>query len=780
MLLVLEFLQPPPVDLVQVLLTLGLKPGAGTRAFLVPPDAVNKLVLLDGVEKWNAFLFRPGLNERWFLLDTSFDGMKIQKSIAWEIIESGPLSQESFFDLSQTGVWLGLIDLESTGIAQANLYRHAPFYGRLTERELLSRYLELNRCVVVGGGPGIGKRALVQEVLSEIFQQGSRRVVTATFSGILPNLVAEISGQVDGLATSQIERLSEQIGDRDLILSLHHAENNVDAIQSFIEILISQCPNLTIVVTTRRMLAIPGAAQMILGGLSRPVVLDEVASSAAFDSVDLFLDRAQFIQPNFTIGVEDRAPFIELIEKLGGNPAGIEQAATLVDRFTLAEIAKFSDEALDRFGKFNSKSNLREGWRPAWKDADENQRFLLAAIGSLRGAFRISDLVYIVQDTLEEEEVYQAFNGLYEWCWFHPFESDQKDKFFQPDPIGMQIANEYIFQPEQNRALEKRLDEWALIIAQEGENGPIQILYGDIRYRMNLAAARGNLSLASEIAFSVFEYWYSMGFFVEGIQNADELLKRIGKKKLPFLDRLLLMNFYLHADYNADKNDEKLRKYARQALKFAFESGDKVRIATAMMAFSRLYKERNWAKAFRWGKRAYEGLDAETLLERKLYAANVTFEAAFYHSGYELAKKIFCALPKAIREDGLSGGNFAYLATIAGDNACAMDLLPAALLSCLETKDRTNTYRTAHTSALLFHHLGWHEQVVVSLSWRNAVVSQMEYVDREDIQAECSRLLESARANLSPEQFSEAWMVGQTMSFEEYLKCSYDAITSKK
>ena len=759
---------------------LGLKRGASNRVFLGAPDVAKKIVLLQGVERWNAFLSRPGLNDRWFLLENAFDGMKIQKSIAWEIIESGPLSQESFFDLSPIGVWKGLINPDVKVTGQANHFRHAPFYGRLKERERLEHFLELNRCVIVAGGPGSGKRALLQQVLAGIHQRGERRVVTATFSGILSNLIAEVSAQIDGVATTQFDRLVEQIGDRDLILAIHRGEADVDGIKSFIELLIGQCPNLSIVISARRLIPIPGAGQMILGGLSRPVVLDEVASNAAFDSVDLFLDRAQFIKPGFSIRPEDRADFIELIQKLGGNPAAIEQAATLVDRFELGQIAKFTGEAFERFGSANSQTSLRDAWRPAWERTDENQRLLLAATSYLKGPFRLSDLVFILQDLLDEQEVFLAFSELYEWCWFNSFEVDRSENFFESDPIGMQIAHEHILQPKQERSIDKRLDEWALQIAQEGEMGPIQVLYGDVRHRMNLAAARGKVEYATDVALLVFEYWYSMGFFVEGMQHADELLTRIGKRKVPFLDRLLLLNLYLHADYDADRADKKLKGYARQALKIASSSGDKARVGTAMMGLARLYQSQNWAKSYRWAKRAFYRLEGESNYDRRLYAANLWLSASFFAYGFEHNLEVFRSLPEAMQKNGLLVANFVYHAVLVKEVDLAFDLLPSVFITHLNQNDRTNTFRLADTLAILFNHMGWQEETVTVLSWRAAVISELEYVVSDEISERSERFLREAREVLASDEFSEAWMMGQTMSFHEFLEYCYNIITSKK
>lgn len=759
---------------------LGLKRGASNKVFLGKPEVANEIVLVQGVERWNAFLFRPGLNDRWFLLENAFDGMKIQKSIAWEIIESGPLSQESFFDLSPMGVWMGLINPDIKVTGQANLFRHAPFYGRLKERERLEHFLELNRCVIVAGGPGSGKRALLQQVLAGIHQRGERRVVTATFSGILSNLIAEVSAQIDGMATTQFDRLVEQIGDRDLILAIHRGEADVDGLKSFIELLIGQCPNLSIVVSARRLIPIPGAGQMILGGLSRPVVLDEVASNAAFDSVDLFLDRAQFIKPGFSIRPEDRADFIELIQKLGGNPAAIEQAATLVDRFELGQIAKFTGEAFERFGSANSQTSLRDAWRPAWERTDENQRLLLAATSYLKGPFRLSDLVFILQDLLDEQEVFLAFSELYEWCWFNSFEVDRSENFFESDPIGMQIAHEHILQPKQERSIDKRLDEWALQIAQEGEMGPIQVLYGDVRYRMNLAAARGKVEYAVELAILVFEYWYSMGFFVEGMQHADELVKRIGKRKVPILDRLLLMNLYLHADYDANRSEEKLMSYAKQALKIASSSGEKARMGTAMMGLARLYQNQNWTKSYRWAKRAFYRLEGESNLDRRLYAANLWLSASFFGYGFEHSLEVFRSLPEGMQKNGLLLANTVYHAVLVKEVDLAFDLLPSVFIAHLHQIDRTNTFRLADTLAILFNQMGWHEETVTVLSWRAVVISELEYVVSDEISERSERFLQEAREALTPDEFSEAWMTGQTMSFHEFLEYFYNFITSKK
>jgi predicted ATPase/DNA-binding CsgD family transcriptional regulator len=103
-----------------------------------------------------------------------------------------------------------------------------------------------------------------------------------------------------------------------------------------IEHLLSSCPGLTIVATSREVLGVPGEHVFRVDGLRLPSADDDDAAEA----VELFLERARAFTPDFSVGPGDRAAVAKLCRQLDGLPLAIELAAARAGILGVAEISR--------------------------------------------------------------------------------------------------------------------------------------------------------------------------------------------------------------------------------------------------------------------------------------------------------------------------------------------------------------------------------------------------------------------------------------------------------
>ncbi len=214
------------------------------------------------------------------------------------------------------------------------------FVGRQAQIAELGRIVAVNRLVTLTGAGGAGKTRLAVEVASQLtdeFGDGIWYVDLAPISNpaVAPLTVARTLGLPDQTGRSTIELLVRFFGDKTMLLVLDNCEHLLDACGSMVTELLSACPNLTILTTSREPLAVPGELSWRVPSLP-----------LADEAIQLFSDRARRVRAEFVVGDDNNALVQEICERLDGMPLAIELAAARVRALSLPQIL---DSLHDRF-----------------------------------------------------------------------------------------------------------------------------------------------------------------------------------------------------------------------------------------------------------------------------------------------------------------------------------------------------------------------------------------------------------------------------------------------
>ncbi len=247
------------------------------------------------------------------------------------------------------------------------------FIGRELEMAEVTRQLGPGgtRLLTITGIGGAGKTRLAIEV-GTAFTQAAAQGTDLTFAdGIwlvelaplsdpagVPRAVKEALHLPDELERSPTEVLIEYLTPRCLLLLLDNCEQLISACAELAQVLLSVCPHLRILATSREALRCPGEVVWRIPPLmtpdpDSPLALEQVA---AYEAVLLFTERALTAQPDFRLTQANAPAVARICARLDGIPLAIEMAAARTAAMSAQEIAARLD---DRF------TLLTSGWRAA-------------------------------------------------------------------------------------------------------------------------------------------------------------------------------------------------------------------------------------------------------------------------------------------------------------------------------------------------------------------------------------------------------------------------------
>ncbi len=196
--------------------------------------------------------------------------------------------------------------------------------------------LSTERLLTLTGPGGSGKTRLALQVAAEMiehFKDGVFFVALApiTEPGLVPLTIAQSLGIKEIPGRSIVDSLKDYLQPKSLLLLLDNFEQVISAAPLVAELLMAS-RELKVIVTSREGLRISGEREYPVPPLELPNLkqLPPLESLSQYAAVELFLQRAKEVKPEFRI-TNDTAPAVaEICYRLDGLPLAIELAAARI------------------------------------------------------------------------------------------------------------------------------------------------------------------------------------------------------------------------------------------------------------------------------------------------------------------------------------------------------------------------------------------------------------------------------------------------------------------
>jgi predicted ATPase/DNA-binding CsgD family transcriptional regulator len=220
------------------------------------------------------------------------------------------------------------------------------FVGRERDLEELAQLLSAVRALTLCGPGGIGKTRLALRLAGQMaagFPDGAWLVELADTADpeLLPGRIASALGIREEPDRPLAETLTDALRPRQLLLILDTCEHVVDACAVLVQQLLTGCPRLRLIVTTREPLRVRGETVWRVPPLAVPAATDGLGTGdlAQHEAVRLFAERAAAASPGFALTAENAVAVAGLCRTLDGVPLAIELAAARVRALSIEQIA---------------------------------------------------------------------------------------------------------------------------------------------------------------------------------------------------------------------------------------------------------------------------------------------------------------------------------------------------------------------------------------------------------------------------------------------------------
>jgi predicted ATPase len=425
------------------------------------------------------------------ILLSEITAILIKKSLPYDCILTdlgehrlkGIANPEKIFQLSHPDLKTDFPPLKSLAAFKHNLHRQlSTFIGRDKELGDIKRLLKETQLLTLLGPGGTGKTRLMLQAAEEVIEDYPDGVwlvelAPLTDPNLIPERVAAALEVQEQPGRKIFDTLTEYLRRKELLLLLDNVEHLVQASAEFTEHLLEHCPKLKILVTGREALFIGGERTIQIPSLSLPDPTQngsDLVELEKCEAIQLFLERARAIRPDFGIRQGNAASLVEIVRRLDGIPLALELAAARMRILTVEKIA----------ARLNDRFRLLTGGRRtalprqqtlealidwSWQLLDEKERILLRRLSVFSGGWSLEATEQICAfEPLDELDVFDLLDQLINKSLVTVQYLDGEPRYGMLESIR-QFGQIKLFEAGEGETLRDRHADYFVAFARESE-----------------------------------------------------------------------------------------------------------------------------------------------------------------------------------------------------------------------------------------------------------------------------------------------------------------------
>jgi predicted ATPase/DNA-binding CsgD family transcriptional regulator/Tfp pilus assembly protein PilF/DNA-binding XRE family transcriptional regulator len=480
------------------------------------------------------------------------------------------------------------------------------FIGREHEREQLQQLLGTTRLLTVTGPGGIGKTRLALAVAAELVATHRDGVWLVNLAAVhapelVPFALATVLGHRERPGEAVLDALVIYLSNRELLLVLDNCEHLIDGCASLAERLLSGCPRVKLLATSRERLRIAGEVTWRVPPLAAPDrELARVGSDFRdYPAVQLFVERAKAVQADFALGPASASAVAAICARLAGLPLALELAAARVSALSVAQLLARLDDSFQLLVGGSRTAPTRQqtmratlDWSHGLLAGPEQAVFRRLAVFAGGWTLEAAEAVCTFGD-IGRSDVLDLLSQLIEKSLVSMDEQDGRSRYHLLEPVR-QYARERLVASDELDMLRRRHASYFSGLAEAQERGAnlggaqrasaVQVIeseYRNLQAALQYALDTGDADLGLRLAWSLQHVWKFFLPLGEGQLWLDQLLRLPGAEA-PTPARAVALLTAGWLAWFARGDDAAAATYYAEGLSLAHQVGDAWIISVAL------------------------------------------------------------------------------------------------------------------------------------------------------------------------------------------------------
>ena len=424
--------------------------------------------------------------------------------------------------------------------------------AREQEISLVREYFSKDdiRLVTLVGPPGIGKTRLSVEVARASlhdFPDGVFFVPLALLDN--PNSIAsaiiQALGYIESSNNPPANQLKESLGNKQMLILLDNCEHLIEEVASLSSQLLSACPGLKILATSRESFRIPGEWLYHVPAFDIPVESDTINldNASAFPALMLFVERARAVRPDFRLTADNVQTIAAICAYLDGLPLVIELIAARIRLMSpQALLERLSGQFVLTADGMRAPSERQKTLRNAidWSYhlLSEQEQKLFVYLSVFSGGFTLADAEAVFERTVTEKSVTELVALLLDKSLIRRGASESRQDRYQM----LVTIQEYALKRLQELGEETEIRNWHLAyfgeLARQARPhlrssdqlewlDQLDTEYDNIRAALSWARASRSIVKGLQLGTDLETFWIYRAYLREGCLTLENLLANV-------------------------------------------------------------------------------------------------------------------------------------------------------------------------------------------------------------------------------------------------------------